>query len=71
MLLFNSNFQRPSYVQEPFLMASTSQVQARYDSTSTHLLSEKAIVEGWDTFIFYAELIQPGALIIGECIIHS
>ncbi|KIK60447.1 hypothetical protein GYMLUDRAFT_608133 [Collybiopsis luxurians FD-317 M1] len=45
-------------------MASTREVRIHYDSTFTHLVSEKAIVEGWDTFIFYNELIQPGTLVL-------
>ncbi|KAG7086716.1 hypothetical protein E1B28_002652 [Marasmius oreades] len=40
-------------------------IDIRFDGTNTHILSEKAIREGWDTFIFYKNLVRPGNLFIG------
>ncbi|KAL0571781.1 hypothetical protein V5O48_010174 [Marasmius crinis-equi] len=41
------------------------QVEVKYDQTGSHILSDKAIKEGWDTFIFYPTPIQRGPLLVG------
>ncbi|KAG7098208.1 hypothetical protein E1B28_000176 [Marasmius oreades] len=42
-----------------------NEVQVHYDESRSHILSEKALKEGWDTFIFYRQLIAPGNLFVG------
>ncbi|KAG7098206.1 hypothetical protein E1B28_000174 [Marasmius oreades] len=42
-----------------------SEVQVHYDESRSHILSEKALKEEWDTFIFYTQLILPGNLFVG------
>ncbi|KAG7098185.1 hypothetical protein E1B28_000153 [Marasmius oreades] len=42
-----------------------SEVQVHYDESRSHILSEKALKEGWDTFIFHTQLIMPGNLFVG------
>ncbi|KAG7093063.1 hypothetical protein E1B28_009355 [Marasmius oreades] len=36
-----------------------------FDSTNSHILPEKAIREGWDTFIFYKVPVRCGNLWLG------
>ncbi|KAG7098201.1 hypothetical protein E1B28_000169 [Marasmius oreades] len=42
-----------------------SEVQVHYDESRSHILSEKAWKGGWDTFIFYRQLMLPGNLFVG------
>ncbi|KAJ8075121.1 hypothetical protein PM082_019448 [Marasmius tenuissimus] len=39
--------------------------EVKFDSTNSHILSQKAIDEGWDVFIFSRELVRPGPLLVG------
>ncbi|KAG7098186.1 hypothetical protein E1B28_000154 [Marasmius oreades] len=42
-----------------------SEFQVHHDESRSHILSEKALKEGWDTFIFHTQLILPGNLFVG------